>query len=340
MTQIGLPSGVRACLFDLDGVLTRTAVVHAAAWKEMFDDFLRDRDGDGLPAVRRRRRLRRVRRRPAARRRGAHLPRLPRTSSCPRASPDDPPRRRDRARPGQPQERPGPGEDPHRRRRGVRRLGALRGGGAGARACAPRWSPPAPTAATCWSPRASSTSSTSGSTAWSPPSAGCPASRKPGHLPGGRPRTWASTPAQAARLRGRPGRHGRRPRGPVRLRRRRRPGRAGRRAAPARRRHRGQGPRRADREDARDHRPGLRRRALVAARDRARTSTCCRRASRCSRCPTATSAGAATSTRASRTACPAPTSTASTNCTRCRTPRPATATRSPARPSSTSPTAR
>jgi len=32
---------VRACLFDLDGVLTKTATVHAAAWKEMFDDFLR-----------------------------------------------------------------------------------------------------------------------------------------------------------------------------------------------------------------------------------------------------------------------------------------------------------
>ena len=48
MTQIGLPSGVRACLFDLDGVLTPTAKVHAAAWKEMFDDFLRDLDGDGF----------------------------------------------------------------------------------------------------------------------------------------------------------------------------------------------------------------------------------------------------------------------------------------------------
>jgi beta-phosphoglucomutase family hydrolase len=29
-------------LFDLDGVLTDTAAVHAAAWKEMFDQFLRD----------------------------------------------------------------------------------------------------------------------------------------------------------------------------------------------------------------------------------------------------------------------------------------------------------
>jgi len=37
---LGLPDGVRACLFDLDGVLTRTAEVHAAAWKETFDQFL------------------------------------------------------------------------------------------------------------------------------------------------------------------------------------------------------------------------------------------------------------------------------------------------------------
>ncbi len=32
-----------ACLFDLDGVLTETASVHAAAWKRAFDGFLRER---------------------------------------------------------------------------------------------------------------------------------------------------------------------------------------------------------------------------------------------------------------------------------------------------------
>lgn len=32
-----------AVLFDLDGVLTDTAKVHAACWKKMFDDFLRQR---------------------------------------------------------------------------------------------------------------------------------------------------------------------------------------------------------------------------------------------------------------------------------------------------------
>jgi beta-phosphoglucomutase family hydrolase len=39
--MLGLPDSTRACLFDLDGVVTKTALVHAAAWKEMFDDFLR-----------------------------------------------------------------------------------------------------------------------------------------------------------------------------------------------------------------------------------------------------------------------------------------------------------
>ena len=41
--MLGLPEGVRACLFDLDGVLTSTATVHAASWKEMFDAYLRQR---------------------------------------------------------------------------------------------------------------------------------------------------------------------------------------------------------------------------------------------------------------------------------------------------------
>jgi beta-phosphoglucomutase family hydrolase len=38
---LGLPDAVTACLFDMDGVVTQTAKVHDAAWKEMFDDFLR-----------------------------------------------------------------------------------------------------------------------------------------------------------------------------------------------------------------------------------------------------------------------------------------------------------
>jgi beta-phosphoglucomutase family hydrolase len=41
---LGLPDSIRACLFDLDGVLTRTATVHFAAWKRTFDQFLRERE--------------------------------------------------------------------------------------------------------------------------------------------------------------------------------------------------------------------------------------------------------------------------------------------------------
>jgi beta-phosphoglucomutase family hydrolase len=41
--SLGLPDNVRALLFDLDGVLTRTSTVHAAAWQEMFDGYLRER---------------------------------------------------------------------------------------------------------------------------------------------------------------------------------------------------------------------------------------------------------------------------------------------------------
>ena len=45
---LGLPDDVRGFLFDMDGVLTRTASVHAAAWKETFDQFLSERDGENF----------------------------------------------------------------------------------------------------------------------------------------------------------------------------------------------------------------------------------------------------------------------------------------------------
>jgi beta-phosphoglucomutase family hydrolase len=41
--MLGLPDGVTACLFDMDGVLTETATVHATAWKQMFDEYLKQR---------------------------------------------------------------------------------------------------------------------------------------------------------------------------------------------------------------------------------------------------------------------------------------------------------
>jgi beta-phosphoglucomutase family hydrolase len=40
---LGLPDGVTACLFDLDGVLTDTASIHMAAWKKTFDALLAGR---------------------------------------------------------------------------------------------------------------------------------------------------------------------------------------------------------------------------------------------------------------------------------------------------------
>jgi beta-phosphoglucomutase family hydrolase len=40
---LGLPDKIEALLFDMDGVLTQTAKVHAAAWKQTFDEFLRQR---------------------------------------------------------------------------------------------------------------------------------------------------------------------------------------------------------------------------------------------------------------------------------------------------------
>jgi beta-phosphoglucomutase family hydrolase len=50
--MLGLPNEIDACLFDLDGVLTQTAKVHAEAWKEMFDAFLRARSArTGEPFV-------------------------------------------------------------------------------------------------------------------------------------------------------------------------------------------------------------------------------------------------------------------------------------------------
>jgi beta-phosphoglucomutase family hydrolase len=40
--MLDLPDKITTCLFDLDGVLTQTAKIHAQAWKQMFDDFLRE----------------------------------------------------------------------------------------------------------------------------------------------------------------------------------------------------------------------------------------------------------------------------------------------------------
>ncbi len=44
--KLDLPDAITALLFDLDGVLTKTAVVHDKAWKQTFDSFLKKRAED------------------------------------------------------------------------------------------------------------------------------------------------------------------------------------------------------------------------------------------------------------------------------------------------------
>jgi beta-phosphoglucomutase family hydrolase len=36
--RLGLPPRIAACLFDLDGVITKTAIQHAKAWKQVFEE--------------------------------------------------------------------------------------------------------------------------------------------------------------------------------------------------------------------------------------------------------------------------------------------------------------
>jgi alpha,alpha-trehalose phosphorylase len=43
-----MESGFGAAVFDMDGVVTRTAGLHAAAWKALFDELLRSREGPGF----------------------------------------------------------------------------------------------------------------------------------------------------------------------------------------------------------------------------------------------------------------------------------------------------
>lgn len=38
----------KGVIFDMDGVITQTAKIHAKAWKSMFDEFLKKRDGLGF----------------------------------------------------------------------------------------------------------------------------------------------------------------------------------------------------------------------------------------------------------------------------------------------------
>jgi len=43
LRRLKMRNGPDAMIFDLDGVITFTASVHAAAWKQLFDEFLKER---------------------------------------------------------------------------------------------------------------------------------------------------------------------------------------------------------------------------------------------------------------------------------------------------------
>lgn len=47
--MLGVPDTTKALLFDMDGVLTKTAVVHAKAWQQAFDEFLASRGDPYVP---------------------------------------------------------------------------------------------------------------------------------------------------------------------------------------------------------------------------------------------------------------------------------------------------
>jgi beta-phosphoglucomutase family hydrolase len=85
----GLPEKIRACLFDLDGVLTSTAVLHERAWKQTFDDFLRERDGDAFTEFTDRDYIQYVDGRPRAD--GVRTFLTSRGIDLPEGEPDDPP---------------------------------------------------------------------------------------------------------------------------------------------------------------------------------------------------------------------------------------------------------
>ena len=90
--MLGLPDSIRACLFDLDGVLTPTALVHSEAWKEMFDAFLAEYQGpDYTPFDRKADYERYVDGRPRAD--GTRTFLASRGIQLPEGSPDDPPDR-------------------------------------------------------------------------------------------------------------------------------------------------------------------------------------------------------------------------------------------------------
>lgn len=85
--MLGLPETTKACLFDLDGVLTDTAVLHGDAWKTMFDAFLAARGEPPFDPVKDYQRYVDGRKRED----GVRTFLASRGISLPEGSPDDPP---------------------------------------------------------------------------------------------------------------------------------------------------------------------------------------------------------------------------------------------------------
>ena len=310
--MLGLPDGTRACLFDLDGVLTDTASVHAAAWKQMFDDYLRDARRArrrAVPAVRRRRP---TTARTSTASRAWTAPdsflRLPRHRAARWRRPGDAPDAETAPRPGHRKNDLVQEQIRTRRRRGLRGLGAVPARRRATPGCAPRSCRPGATPRRCSrcagldaalrrpGRRRRRRASASGRQA------------RAGHVPAPRPPTSASS--QPRRRCSRTPWPASRPVGPA--------GSASSSAStgsarPTRLREHGADVVVSDladllEEDAmtRDPRP-FPVEPWAVARARAATWPRSAQPSRCSRCPTGTSACAATSTRASRTACRAPT---------------------------------
>ncbi len=86
---IGLPGSITACLFDLDGMLTGTAELHREAWKQTFDAFLREYQGEGFAEFTDADYARYVDGRPRAD--GARTFLAARGIKLPEGAPDDPP---------------------------------------------------------------------------------------------------------------------------------------------------------------------------------------------------------------------------------------------------------
>ena len=156
-TMLGLPNHVRACVFDVEGVLTNGGALHAWAWGEVFDDVLLqlseqtgwhfipfDRIGDYRAFFDGRARLE-----------GIHLFLESRGIRLPEGRVGRPGRGAYRLRPGQAKGRAARGRCACARRGRAPRRRSLPRGGRTRAASGVRWSRRAPARYRCWNSRGS-----------------------------------------------------------------------------------------------------------------------------------------------------------------------------------------